>query len=497
MLLGIDLGTSSVKCLLTSIDGSTQHMAEREYPIDRPQPGYAEQTPDRWWQNILEAAHELSQVAELSQVTGIGLSGQMHGTVLVNAEMAPIIPAIIWADQRTTEQCAALHQQIGDAMLAQTVGSGAFPGFMLPTLVWLKQHKPDIWSQARYALFPKDYVRLKLTGEPAQEPTDASSGLILDINTRRYAALLCETLGIDPAIFPTLVQPSEVAGHVTPAAAAELGIPAGTPVVAGAADQVTGSLGAGLIHANMLSITIGTGGTIVAPITQPLVDPAFNLHTFCDAEPNHWYLLGALLAGGMSLRWLRDSVFNLDKRDAFEKMTQMAASVPAGAGKLLYLPYLEGERRANQDSHTRGVFFGLQPQHEQGHFVRAVMEGVAFAVRRVLSDMRSLGVQPTTVIASGGGLRSPVWQQIMADVIGLPLTPIQVAEQSALGATILAGVGTGAYKNFEQAVDILVTYEEPIVPQAAAREVYNSHYEIFCSIYEHLQPDFLALSNLT
>jgi len=493
MLLGIDLGTSSVKCLLTSLDGSTQYAAEREYPILYPHTGYAEQDPETWWLKTCEAVRDLTKKSDPKQIRAVGLSGQMHGTVLVGRSLEAIVPTVIWADKRSQKQCKHIHEQIDN--LATITGSGAFTGFMLPTLMWVKEHQPHVWQQTKYAIFPKDYIRLKLTDEPAIEPTDACSGLILDIKSRKYASSMLAQLGIDTSILPPLIETTHAAGHLTAASADKLGLPAGIPVFAGAADQVTSLMSAGAVSPGMLSISLGTGGTLIAPAAQLLTDPQLRLHTFCNAQPGTWYVLGALLASGLSFRWLRDSVFGFMGQNAFEHMSQLAENIPIEANKLLFLPYLAGERLANQESNTRGVFFGLTPEHSQGHLARAVMEGTAFAFRRMLDVMKDCGVKPDRLIASGGGLRSRTWQQITADVLGLPITSADVAEQSALGAAMLAGVGCGAYTSNMEAVEMLVRYKDTIDPIESNLHQYDQLYSVFCSIYDHLQPDFDMLAD--
>lgn len=485
-LLGIDLGTSSLKCLLMAEDGSRWVAAEREYPISTPHENWAEQEPEAWWRMAQEVIREV--VARLDEppaaIKAIGLSGQMHGAVLLGANRQPVRPAIIWADQRSHEQCRQVYDRLGVERLAHIAGSGVFPGFMLASLLWVRQHEPQVWAQTRCVLFPKDYVRFRLTDELATEVTDASGGLLLDVQQRAWSTELTAALGIPPEILPPLFEAADVTGHLTPAAAEALGLPAGIPVVAGAADQCTGALGSGIVTPGVVLATLGTGGQLVTLLPAPRIDPQLRIHTFCHALPASWYLLGATLAAGLSFRWLRDNVLEEPPTGGYNTMTARAAAAPPGSEGLLFLPYLVGERLAQASPLTGGSFVGLTLRHNRAHLIRATMEGILFSLKRILDVFATLDVSYAQVVSTGGGMRNPLWRQMMADVFQSPVAPLQVQEQSALGAAILAGLGTRIYASAREACGQLVSYGAPVDPRAETMALYQAQYETFTALYE-------------
>jgi xylulokinase len=487
-LLGIDLGTSSVKCMLAAEDGSTWQAAEREYPILTPQAGWSEQDPEAWWRMTVEAVQELLARSGIrgQQVKAIGMSGQMHGSVFLGEHAQLLRPAIIWPDQRSSAQCQQVYERIGYQRLAHIAGSGVFPGFMLASLLWIQKNETSTWRHLRQVLFPKDYVRYRLTGQLATDVTDASGGLLLDITSRAWSHELLDELAIRPDILPRVYESYQVAGQLSAQASQATGLAPGAPVVAGAADQASGALGSGMVAPGVVAASIGTGGQLVTLLASPRIDEELRVHTFCHALPDTWYLLGATLSAGLCLRWLRDAVLHEPGPGAYERMTALAEEVPAGAEGLLFLPYLVGERVVKAEDQARGVFYGLTLRHERSHLIRATMEGVVFSLRRVLDVFYQLGVQPRQIIASGGGARSTLWRQIMADVFQAPVTQLEVQEQSALGAVILAGLGAGSYADAPRASATFVSYGSPIQPKPAAAATYQDGYELFCSAYDRL-----------
>jgi xylulokinase len=488
-LLGIDLGTSSVKCILAAEDGSTWQAAEREYPILTPQAGWSEQDPEAWWRMTVEAVQELLARSGVAghQVKAIGMSGQMHGAVFLDEHAQLLRPAIIWPDQRSSAQCQQVHQRIGYQRLAHIAGSGVFPGFMLASLLWIQEHEAPTWRRLRQVLFPKDYVRYRLTGQLATDVTDASGGLLLDVKSRAWSGELIDELAIRPDILPPVYESHQVAGELSSQAARATGLTPGIPVVAGAADQASGALGSGMVSPDVVAATIGTGGQLVTLLPSPRIDEGLRVHTFCHAMPRMWYLLGATLSAGLSLRWLRDAVLHEPEPGAYERMMAQAEEAPAGAEGLLFLPYLVGERVVKPGNQAKGVFYGLTLRHERPHLIRATMEGILFSLRRVLDVFDQLGVQPRRIIASGGGARSALWRQVMADVFQAPVTQLGVQEQSALGAVILAGLGVGSYADAVQACETFVSYGSPIQPRPATAATYQEGYERFCAVYGKLQ----------
>jgi xylulokinase len=488
-LLGIDLGTSSLKCLLIAADGSQWYASEREYPLVTPHENWAEQEPEDWWQMAIEAIREV--VAQMDEpataIKAIGLSGQMHGAVFLGANQRLLRRAIIWADQRSEEQCQQVYNRLGFENLAEIAGSGVFPGFMLASLLWVQQHEPQIWEQIRCVLFPKDYVRLRLTDVLATEVTDASGGLLLDVQKRAWSTELTGALGIPSEMLPPLFESTDVVGQLTPLAAESLGLPAGIPVVAGAADQCTGALGSGLINPGVVLATLGTGGQLVTLLSAPRIDKQLRIHTFCHALPDTWYLLGATLAAGLSFRWLRDNVLEEPQPDGYLRMTTRAAKSPPGAEGLIFLPYLVGERLATDVPLSGGSFVGLTLRHNRAHLIRATMEGILFSLKRILDVFATLDVSYTQVVGTGGGVRNPLWRQMMADIFQCPVAPLAVQEQSALGAVILAGLGTKLYNSPQEACNQLVSYDQLVEPRAQIAEIYQATYESFNDLYRQIR----------
>ena len=497
-LLGIDLGTSSVKCMLMAADGSQSVISEREYPILTPQKGWAEQRPDDWWGATAEAVREVVAQAGVGRdaIKGIGLSGQMHSTVLIGADRQPLRPAIIWPDQRSAFQCQQVYQQLGVESLAEITGSGVFPGFMLASLLWVQQNEPHIWDQLDCVLFPKDYIRFCLTGELATEVTDASGGLLLNVKKRDWSKQLTTNLSVPKKILPPLLASQDVAGRLTSQAAQLLDLWPGIPVVAGAADQVTGALGSGVIEPGVVMVTLGTGGQLVTLLNTPRIDQQLRIHTFCHAMPETWYLLGASLSAGLSFRWLRDAILQDRRPTAYQEMTALAEQVPPGAEGLLFLPYLVGERVVQDTPQTRGAFLGLSVRHTQAHLVRATMEGILFSLRRLLDVFEELDMSYAQLLAAGGGARSPLWCQMMADIFQAPVAPLKVQEQSALGAIILAGLGVGTYQSATEACRTLVSYGPTIEPRLNTAPTYQELNKLFNALYTTTKESMARLSKL-
>jgi xylulokinase len=447
-----------------------------EYPIRQPQPERAEQDPQAWWQAACAAVHAALAHVATPHVAAIGLSGQMHGTVLLDAQDRSLAPAVIWPDRRSAAQVAEITQRVGAARLIELAGSPVATGFQAATLLWFQQEQPELWRQVRRVLLPKDALRLRMTGAVATDPSDGSGSLLLDVNRRTWCAELLDALEIDAGMLPPVQPSTSVAGALTPEAAGAFGLTAGTPVVIGAADTACSLLGAGVLEAGDLMLTLSTGGQLVQPATVPGVDRAGRIHTFCSAqEPGQgragWYQMGATLAAGLSLRWLRDAVLGISGPDAYERMLAWAGETPPGAGGLAFLPYLVGERTPHMDPHARGVFFGLALEHGRGELVRAVVEGVTLACADAFAVLAELGAAPRRIVLAGGGARSSLWRQIVADVFGLPVTPLLTVEQSALGAALLAGAGIGQLSLVDSARR-WAAYGEAFMPDPAQHAQY-------------------------
>ena len=453
LLLGLDLGTSALKALLVDLDGRVVGTGAGGYPIDRPAPDRAEQDPEAWWLALAASVRQALARALATDPSGpdpatrlaaIGVSGQMHGTVLLGGDRWPLGPAIIWPDQRSARQVEALTAEVGPERVIEIVGGPLATGFQAATARWVRDEEPARWTAVRTIVTPKDALRLRLTGELATDPSDASGTGLLDVTTRRWSDELLAAVGLAPERLAPLREASASAGTLRPEPAAALGLPAGIPVATGAGDTAAGLLGAGVIAPETGFLTISTGGQLAVPVSKPAVDPLGRSHTFCgalspSADTAGWYRLAATLSAGMALRWLRDSVFALDAPDAYERMLGWAEDVPIGAGGLIFLPYLTGERSPHMDPTARGLFLGLTARHGRPELVRAVLEGVVMAcfdASRSLADANAL---PDRLVLAGGGGRSALWQQIVADVFGRPVRRLKVDELAAMGACILAG----------------------------------------------------------
>ncbi len=481
-LLGIDLGTGSVKALIVDrADGRALGEASVDYPIDRPEPGTAEQSPEAWWRATVDAVHRALTNSGHPTIEAIGLSGQMHGTVTLDAAHRPNGPAIIWADQRSAREAREIEERLGDELL-DISGSRIAPGFQAATLRWLQRHRPECWATTRHILLPKDYLRLRLTGELTTEPSDAAGALLFDIQTRDWSSKLLDAAGVGREQLPPIVPSSASSGRLTRDAAMALGLPPGIPVAGGAADAPAAALGAGMIAPGDLMITLSSGAQVYTPLDAPLVDRLGRLHTlaapFEPGEGPLWYAMGATLNAGLAYRWLRGLLFDHPDESTFDRMNDLAATASPGANGLLFLPYLAGERTPHLDPDARGAFIGLDARHGRGELVRATLEGVSFALFdawQVLQE--TTGANPAVITLAGGGSRSKVWRQILADLFGLPVRTLRGGNQSALGAAMFAAACTG--DDVTDLVNRWVRYEAVSPPDSNGHNRYRALFSIF------------------
>ncbi|GMK44065.1 xylulokinase [Paenibacillus glycanilyticus] len=483
VLLGIDIGTSSVKSLLMDAEGNVIGFSQLEYDISIPSVGRAEQDPEVWWDLVCRATTlALGQAnIEADNITGIGLSGQMHGLVALDRHHNVIRPAIIWCDQRSSGQTEELNRLFSQEELGGLIQNPVAAGFQLPSLMWLKEHEPDSYRKIAHAMLPKDYIRFRLTGRIGVDTTDASGTSAYNVAGKSWAISLLNRAGIDASIFPAAGEPWEIAGQVSPLAAATSPFKQGTPVVYGGADQAMQAIGNGILAPGIVSCTIGTGGQLFAPIDTPVYDASLRTHTYVHAAPGKWYLLGASMSAGLSLRWLAGKVLG---RNDYGQLDLEAAKVAAGSEGLLFLPYLAGDRTPHMDAYAKGMFFGLTLNHGYEHMVRSVLEGVGYSMRDSLEIFKKLGVRMDRIIVSGGGAQSRLWKQIMADVLGSEVYTSTMKEQACVGAAIMAGVGTGTYADVEQAIAAIVRIqEEPIRPLSENEDVYARQYEVYKQLY--------------
>jgi xylulokinase len=502
-LIGIDISTTGSKALIVDELGHTLASVTVEYPMYTPHPQWAEQDPEDWWRATVQAVGEALKQSQIdrSQIAGVGLTGQMHGMVLLDARGQVLRPCIMWNDQRTGAQCEWIMNTIGRARFLDLTLNPALPGFTAPKIIWTREHEPDVYAKTAHVLLPKDYIRYRLTGVYATEVSDASGTVLLDVSQRKWSTEVLRALDIPAEWMPACAESVEITGRITPAVAELTGLPAGLPVVGGGGDQAASAVGNGIVEPGLVSVTLGTSGVVFAYTEKPNRDPEGRLHTFCHAVPNKWHMMGVTLSAGGSFRWFRDvlgmpekHVAALSNVDPYEILTAEAANAPAGCEGLVWLPYLTGERTPYPDPNARGVFFGLTLRHDKRHMVRAILEGVAYSLRDSFELFRALNVPIQQVRAGGGGARSLVWRQIMADVFGTELVTINVTESTAFGAALLAGVGTGVYASVPEACAAMIQIVDRTAPIAENQAAYNEYYPIYRSLYPALKPAFEAVS---
>ena len=504
-LIGVDLGTSGVKTVLFDQTGKAVRWAATEYPLHQPQNGWAEQDPHDWWSACADTLRRVisDSGVDPADICGVGLSGQMHGLVMLDGHGQVLRDSIIWCDSRTADECAEITQKVGAAKLIEITANPALTGFTAGKILWVRRHQPELYERCRQILLPKDYLRYKLTGRYGAEYSDASGTNLLDVSGWRWSLEVLEKLEIDPQLLPPLHESCEVAGHVTGAAAALTGLKEGTPVVSGAGDNAAAAVGTGVVESGKAFATIGTSGVVFAHSDSVAIDPDGRVHTFCSAVPGSWTVMSCTLAAGMSLQWLRNNFFQAEMQaaaglgeNAYRFMDQQAELLPIGANRLLYLPYLMGERSPLLDPDARGVFFGLSAIHTKYDMLRAVMEGVIHSQRQCLDVLRGMGVVSSEILATGAGGSSALWRQMMADSFGIPVVTVQNREGPALGAAILAGVGTGLYPDIPQACRSIIKTNPPQQPDPESAAKYQPYYELFCALYPSLRDSFKALAKL-
>jgi xylulokinase len=503
LLLGIDLGTSGVKvALFDAANGSCLVSSTEEYPLLHPQPSWAEQDPETWWTATVQAIRNCLEEAATkgiasSSIKGAGISGQMHGAVLLDEQDQPLRPAILWCDTRTEVECAEMTEQVGAQRLIDLVSNPALPGFTAPKLLWVRKHEPEIWAKVRRVLLPKDYLRFRMTGTSLMEISDAAGTCLLDVIHGQWSTETMEILGLDPLLFPPIIGAADIAGTITPAVAEATGLPVGLPIAGGGADNACAAVGAGIGAPGQALVSIGTSGVVLAFSATPQVDrsgPVPRAHTFNHAVPSAWYLMGVTQGAGLSLRWVRDQLgaeermeMQASGRDIYDILADEAGTIPAGSEGLIFLPYLQGERTPILDSQARGGWIGLTARHTRAHMIRAVLEGVAYSLRDCLEVIRASGVTIDQIRVTGGGARSPVWRQILADVFAQPLAPLVVEEGPSLGAALLAGVAAGVYPSVPDACAQIVRTITPVEPNPEASEIYKRGYGLYQRLYPALR----------
>jgi xylulokinase len=466
-LVGLDVGTTGVKALAVSPEGEVIARAERSYPLSTPRPGWSEQDPEDWWRASEAALADLGV-----EPAGIGLSGQMHGLVCLDAAERVLRPAILWNDQRTEAECTEIEERVGLERLIALTGNRALTGFTAPKLLWVRRHEPDVYARIAHVLLPKDYVRLQLTGERAIDVADASGTLLFDVAGRRWSREVLDALELPEAWLPVALESPEVSGRW-----------GGIPVAAGAGDQPAAALGVGIDRPGPVSVVLGTSGVVLAALPAFQADPQARVHTFCHAVPGGWQAMGVMLSAAGSLAWLRDVAGG-----SYDELTAEAARWEPGAEGLTFLPYLAGERTPHADPGARGAFAGLSLRHDRGALARSVLEGVAYGLRDSLDLLRGLGVEAEVGRVSGGGARSELWLRIVASALGIPLERTVSEEGSAYGAALLGGVAAGVFADVHEAVAACVRVRDTVEPEPGWREAYEEGHRRYRALYPALRP---------
>ncbi|MFV0441952.1 MAG: xylulokinase [Planctomycetaceae bacterium] len=506
VFLGIDIGTSGTKTLAMQEDGKILAQTTVTYPLHSPKPGWSEQNPEDWWNATAMSVQRVMSQAHLKpgEISGIGLSGQMHGSVFLDRSHTVIRPALLWNDQRTAAECVEIEKAAGGRKkLIQLVANPALTGFTAPKILWLRNNEPKNFKRCVQVLLPKDYIRYRMTGEFATEVSDASGTLLLDVKKRNWSTKLLSLLQLDKELLPRVYESEEVSGKLSETAAGVLGLDAGVPVVGGGGDQAASAIGNGIVKSGIISATMGTSGVVFAHSDEVQIDPEGRVHTFCHAVRDKWHVMGVVLSAGGSLQWYRNQLGQLEvaeaqrlRSDAYEMLTRQASDAPVGSEGLYFLPYLTGERTPHADPYARAAWIGMSLRHSRSHLVRSVMEGATYAMRDCLEIIQGIHIPVKEIRLSGGGARSPFWRQMQADIYGKPVCTINAEEGPAYGVALLAATGTGRYKNVVEACKATIQVVSETKPIAENKKAYNNFYPQYGSLYQSLKGNFSEIADL-
>lgn len=490
--IGIDVSTTASKAVVVDMEGNVVASKGHEHPLSTPKPMWSEQNPEDWWSATSASLRAVLSEIDANDVAGIGLTGQMHGLTSLDENGQPVRPAILWNDQRSTAQCDEVTEKVGAKNLYQLIGSILLPGFTAPKIMWLRQNEPDSYAKIKHVLLPKDYVRYRLSGAFVTDVADGSGFGVMDMATRDWSDEMLAAFDFPKEWLPELCESQDVSAHVSEAAAAETGLKAGTPIVGGAGDQPAGGVGSGIVQNGMVSMSVGTSGVAYASSEMYSPEPDGRLHTFCGPVPNTWFHMGVMLSAAGGLRWFHDE---LAGGRSYDELNELVANVPIGARGLLFAPYLTGERNPHPDPFARGAFVGLTLRHGVPEMTRAVMEGVAFGMRDQLELFRAQGINFSDSVVSGGAAKSPVWRQMLTDIMGIPLYTVNTTEGAAFGAAILAAVGVEAYPDVATATSAMIRKVDQTDPIAENVARYEELYPLFRETYPALKTTFRKLAD--
>jgi xylulokinase len=492
--LGIDVSTTATKALLIDTHGIVIAVAATEYPFETPHPLWSEQDPDLWWEGTQKSIRTVITKSGVAaeNIQAVGLTGQMHGLVLLDEAGLVLRPAILWNDQRTQTQCDQIHELIGREKFISISGNAALTGFTAPKILWVAENEPDVYAQVRHILLPKDYIRLRLTGEYGMDKAGGSGTVLFDLKQRNWSIELLDALHIKPEWLPPTFEGSVVTGVISPSAASATDLKAGTPVVAGGGDQAAQAVGVGAVEPGIIGLTVGTSGVVFATTPSALIEPEGRLHAFCHAVPGAWHFMGVMLSAAGSLQWYRDT---LAPDMSFDELVNEAVDVPPGSEGLQFLPYLSGERTPHPDPHARGAFIGLTIRHKRAHLTRAVMEGVSFGLKDIFTLIQNSGLKGIAQVrASGGGTKSLLWRQILASVLDSELVTVNTTEGAAFGAALLAGVGAGAWPDVLTACRQTIQITGQITPVLHDVTAYAQSYQVYRELYPALKTLYPRMS---
>ena len=505
-VIGIDLGTSATKTVLFDVEGSIVASASYEYPMQQPHNGWAEQNPSDWYDAAITTLKKVVSESgvDSSDILSLGISGQMHGLVMLDEDCNVLRPSILWCDQRTGKECDELTEKLGRDSLIKITANPALTGFTASKILWVKNNEPDIFEKCRHILLPKDYLRFRLTGEFATEVSDASGMQLLDVPNRKWSDVMIEAVGIKPEYLAKVYESPEITGYINAETASLTGLATSTAVVGGAGDNAAAAVGMGVVEEGKAFTTIGTSGVVFAHTDKPKIDPEGRVHTFCCAVPDAWHVMGVTQGAGLSMQWFKNNFCGEESKEAqangkhvYAITDSMASEISVGCDKLIYLPYLMGERTPHLDPDCRGVFFGLSAMHTKAHFIRAILEGVTYSLYDCLIVLKEMNISPETMLLCGGGAKSKLWKNMICNTFAMPVMTSMSSEAPALGVAILAAVGAGIYPSVPEACKVMTAVNpDSMLPVEAVTEEYRKYHSVYSSLYKSLKDNYKSLAAL-